>query len=446
MAIEIFITCCGKKRDQVLNIESARESRLRSFLSGFTGLVPLFILAHFSFHLIGGLLQPLLPSIRNEFVLDYTQTGFLLGAFKLTIGFVNLPAGWLADRLGPRLLIAIAIVGTGLAGLMVGMAQNYAMMVIFLILLAVVGGGYHVSAPPLIAASTRQDNQGAALGLHMIGGTGSLFIAPLAAVGIAAIWGWRGPFLSISLPVILFGLIFYVLLSRRLAAHDPGDTGKAREKKVPEVAGNDTPGRGSIMQGPLVPFLVLSVLSGAIMMTPLSFLPLLLADKFGATQTAIGVYISLIALGGLIASPLAGYLSDRLGTERVMIGMVLMGAPLIVLLNNVPYGLFLVAILLGIGMVATARIPIAESFLITNAPERYRSRILGIFYFGGAELSGVLTPVAGNFIDRFGFESTFNMAAGAVLVVAIACSYWLWKSKIAAQGEQPHFDGSPGPY
>ena len=55
------------------NIVTVNESKLRSYLTGFTGLVPLFILAHFSYHLIGGLLQPLLPSIRDEFALGYTQ-------------------------------------------------------------------------------------------------------------------------------------------------------------------------------------------------------------------------------------------------------------------------------------------------------------------------------------------------------------------------------------
>lgn len=97
----------------------------------------------------------------------------------------------------PRLLITVAIVGTGLAGILVGMSQSYTMLIISLILLAVLGGGYHVSAPQLIAASTGKDSQGAALGLHMIGGTGSLFIAPLLAVSIAALWGWRGPYISI---------------------------------------------------------------------------------------------------------------------------------------------------------------------------------------------------------------------------------------------------------
>ena len=418
----------------MINIETVKKSTLRSYLTGFSGLVPLFILAHFIFHLIGGLLNPLLPSIRSEFALDYTQMGFLLGAFHLTTGFANLPAGWLADRLGPRLLITVAIAGTGLAGIFIGLAQNYSMLVVFLILMAALGGGYHVSAPPLIAASTKRSNQGAALGLHMIGGTGSLFVAPLAAVGIASIWGWRGPYLAISLPVLLFGLIFYVILGRRLAAAKADDLNTSGEI---DLEGNNNISYINIIKGPLLPFLTLSVLSGAVIISAVSFLPLILADSFGATQVAIGVYISLIPLGGLITSPLAGYLSDRLGTERLMMGIVFMGVPLIVLLNYVPYGIPLGVLLLAIGVVTTARMPIAESFLITNAPQQFRSRVLSLFYFGGAELSGILAPLVGNSMDRFGFSYTLFMAAGALLIVALGCSYWLKKTKSYARQEVP---------
>jgi MFS family permease len=419
----------------VTNNETVKKSALRSYLTGFTGLVPLFIFAHFSFHLIGGLLQPLLPSIRSEFVLDYTQMGFLLGAFHLTTGFANLPAGWLADRLGPRLLITVAIAGTGLAGIFIGLARNYSMLVVFLMVMAALGGGYHVSAPPLIAASAKRSKQGAALGLHMIGGTGSLFVAPLAAVGIASIWGWRGPFLSISLPVVLFGLIFYVLLGRRLAAEKGNNLNTSGGKDLHEA--DNSISYVSIIKGPLLPFLMLSVLSGAIIMSTVSFLPLILADSFGASQVAIGVYVSLIPLGGLITSPLAGYLSDRLGTERLMIGIVLMGVPLIVLLNYVPYGILLGALLLAIGVVTTARMPVAESFLITNAPQQFRSRVLSLFYFGGAELSGILAPLVGSFMDRFGFNYTLFMAAGVLLIVAFGCSYWMRKAKSFAGQEVP---------
>ena len=142
--------------------------------SNFTGLLPLFVLAHFIHHVVNASLIPLLPFIRDEFILDYTQAGFVVAAFTLSYGISQIPSGWLADRIGPRIMITIGISGVGLAGLLIGLSQTYIMLVVFLILLGVLGGGYHPSAPPLVSASVKPENRGRALGIHLIGAKNSV--------------------------------------------------------------------------------------------------------------------------------------------------------------------------------------------------------------------------------------------------------------------------------
>lgn len=68
------------------------------FLSPFSGLIPLFVLAHFVHHLLTALPIPLLPMIRSDFSLDYTKSGLVISAFNLSYGIGQLPAAWLADR------------------------------------------------------------------------------------------------------------------------------------------------------------------------------------------------------------------------------------------------------------------------------------------------------------------------------------------------------------
>ncbi len=406
-----------------------KKSERRSLLSGFSGLVPLFIVAHFAYHLIGFLLSPLMPSIRKEFALDYTKAGFMLSAVSLTSGIANLPAGWLADHIRRRLLITITICGVALAGLLISFAQTYIMMVVFLVLLGAVGGGYHVSAPPLIAASVEPKKQGSALGLHMIGGSSCHFLAPLIAVGIAAVWGWRSPYISLSIPVFIFGIIFYILLGRRVADEKKSErttTGERKtERKVSSIQSDAVPSR--MHWGPLISFLTLSVLCGAVSYTPIAFLPLFLVDKFGASQEMAGVFLSIVSAGALMAAPLGGYLSDRLGPVPVILTMFSLAAPLIYLLNLVPYGVALGAVLVAIGAISSTRMPVSESFVISHTPERYRSTVLGIYYFGGSEIGGALTPVMGNLIDRFGFYTAFNIGAAATLIITLVCAIWLWR-------------------
>ncbi len=160
--------------------------------------MPLFIMAHFGHHLLTALPIPLLPLIRDEFVLSYTQAGLVISVFSLAYGIGQLPAGWLADRIGPRILITTGICGVAAAGLLVGLSQTYIMMMAFFGVMGIMGGGYHPASPPLISASVEPKNRGRALGLHMIGGSASFFLAPLIAAAIATTWGWRGSFIALE--------------------------------------------------------------------------------------------------------------------------------------------------------------------------------------------------------------------------------------------------------
>ncbi len=130
----------------------------------FGGALPLFVLGHFSHHILTAITVPLTPFIRSAFNLDYTQSGLVVSAFTLAYGFGQLPAGWLADRIDPRKLMIVGISGVALAGILVGLSHSYVWMIVFLVLMGILAGGYHPSAPPLISASVRPENLGRAFG------------------------------------------------------------------------------------------------------------------------------------------------------------------------------------------------------------------------------------------------------------------------------------------
>ena len=76
--------------------------------------------------------MPLLPFIRNEFSLSYTRASFVTSAFALANGTGQLPAGFLADRVGPRILILVGTLGVAAGGVLVGLSQTYIMLLVFL--------------------------------------------------------------------------------------------------------------------------------------------------------------------------------------------------------------------------------------------------------------------------------------------------------------------------
>jgi MFS family permease len=378
------------------------------------------VLAHFSHHLIAALLIPLLPYIRNDLSLTYTQAGWLVSANTLAYGLSQLPAGWLADRIGPRIVLTIGVAGVGVAGLLIGLAPTYVMLALFLVLLGMVGGGYHPAATPLVSASVEAKNRGRALGIHQIGGGGSFFLAPLIAAGIASAFGWRGTFLALCVPTIAFGIAFYILLGR---------LGYAKKAERSTFAGHTEIAPSPVRLRRLVTFVILGTASMVLIYSTISFIPLFIVDHFeGITNEAAAALLSLVFFGGLWAGPLGGYLSDRLGGVPVILAAGFIAAPAIYLLNLAPFGMAFSAVLIIIGVAMYLGMPVVEAYIISHTSERRRSTVLGIYYFGSRG-GPAIAPVIGYLIDHYGFYTGFSVVGATMIAVTLICTIFLWGSR-----------------
>ena len=349
-------------------------------------MVPLFVLAHLSHHLLAAMLTPLMPFIRDDFALDYTRAGGLISAFTLAYGIGQLPAGWLADRIGRRVLITLGISGTAFFCLLVGFSTSYMMMAVFLVAAGLMGGGYHPAASPLVSASVEPKNRGRALGLHQIGGSASYFLAPVITVAIAAALGWRGSFIGLSIPILVLGVVFYLLLGRL------GYTKNAKDE-ISRSQGNTASTSPGLRR--LVAFIVLGITIQIMVFSTISFLPLFVVDYHKGSESAAAALLALVYSAGLWAGPLGGYLSDRLGKVPVMLTMGLCAGPVIFLLNLAPFVWALSLVLVIIGMTMFSTMPVTEAYIIARTSQHRRSSVLGIYYFASRGGPGLMAPVLG---------------------------------------------------
>src|SRR5450756_886783 len=189
--------------------------RLRVSSSSSTGpraTLFAFMLGHFSHHLCTAAAIPLLPMIRDAFNLDYTRSGLLLSAFSLTYGFVQLPMAAISDRFSKRRIIALGLVGTGVACIGVGLATDYIHILFALLLLGVAGSTYHAPAAAFLSETFGKESRGRFLGIHVVGGTAGLTAAPVVAMIVTSATGsWRTAFIVMGLPVILGGVLVWFL-------------------------------------------------------------------------------------------------------------------------------------------------------------------------------------------------------------------------------------------
>ena len=379
--------------------------------------MPLFVLAHLSHHLVTALPVPLLPYIRDEFALDYTRAGFIISAFGVVYGVCQLPAGWLADRLGPRILLTSGIVGVGATGLLVGLSPNYLILLAGLVLMGILGGGYHPASTTMISTVVEPGKRGRALGFHLVGGSFSYFLAPLIAAGLASVLGWRGPFIAMAILSISIGIILHVILGKRMSTQKTVTRDTNVEPETPFSPGN---------KRRLITVIVLSAFTMAMVMSVVSFIPLFLVDTFGTSKEAAAASISLVFAMAFWAGPLAGYLSDRFGRMAIIITTCIMAGAVVYLLNIVPYGFGIYVLLAAIGTVTAFSTIVAQTYIVDHTPAKHRSTVLGFYFFGNMEGTGVLTPALGYMIDHLGFHTTFTISSAAIIVTLVVCSIILW--------------------
>jgi len=345
-------------------------------------------------------------------------------SFALASATGQLPAGWLADRIGPTGLIMIGTLGVAVAGALIGLSTNLVMLIVFLMLMGLLSGGYHPAATPLISASVDPQQRGRALGFHLVGGNGAFFVSPIIAAAIISAFGeesgWRYSFLFLAIPTVIFALIFYIYLTRR--------GGKTHVEQVRRQIIKERPPQPGYKRR-LIAFLTAMVIGGGIGMSVIPFLTLYMTDVLGASNATAAGLMSVVFSSGLWAGPVGGYISDKIGSVKVIIATGLLTGILIYCFKLVSLGWSLYMLLFFHGLNMALRMPVTEVFIMSQAPARHRSKIFGIYYSTMQYTGAIFVLPGGYFLERFGFDTMFMWAGIGATAVAVITAFFIMDAK-----------------
>ena len=96
----------GKAAGKTTSMSQATEV-LGAKPASHTRLVGVVSAAHFVSHYYIILLAPLLPFVRADYGVSYTEIGLALAAFNIVSAALQTPAGFLVDRIGARILLIV---------------------------------------------------------------------------------------------------------------------------------------------------------------------------------------------------------------------------------------------------------------------------------------------------------------------------------------------------
>ncbi len=289
------------------------------------------------------LIYVLLPVWQAEFGLSYAAIGALRGLFAGTMAGLQIPSGYLAEKLRPAPVLAA---GTALAGLgycLAGLSGSFVMLAIALAIGGIGASTQHPIASALVARAFRGPRSLKALGgYNFAGDIGKMTIPAIAAL-MLTIMPWRSAVGILGAAGFVAAIAIIMLTPRSAAA-------------VPAKDAQEQSARRPISRLGFPTLLSIGVIDSATRMGFLTFLPFILTAK-GASLPMIGIALTLVFAGGAAGKLVCAYLGARLGVTATVCLTETLTAILILAILNLPLEAAIAILpLLGIALNGTSSV------------------------------------------------------------------------------------------
>lgn len=163
--------------------------------------------------------------INREFSLGHLHLGWVFSAFLIGYALFQIPAGWLAGRLGPRKILALGVLWWGVfTGLTACASPRFGHVLLLLLLIRfALGMGEAMVYPAsnqFVAAWIPLSERGKANGFIFAGVGAGAGLTPPLLTSIILHYGWRASFWFSAVAGLVAGVIWY-LASRDLPEQHP---------------------------------------------------------------------------------------------------------------------------------------------------------------------------------------------------------------------------------
>ena len=371
---------------------------------------------HAVFHWFSQSFFVMLPEVVATFGLSGLQVGAVAATREMVSGIIALPGGVVTDMLrrhwGSVLTACMALFGLG--WLIMGIAPSYPILLVGMAIVAAAASMWHL--PATAALSHRfSHHRASALSLHGVGGNIGDVLGPALTGVLLLTLSWQG-ILSIYAAVPLF-LAFVVFWAFRNIGHFENDD--SRPARFREQIANT---RESFKEHPrLWGIMTVAGLRG---MANVAFLPFLalylgLDEELGLGNASLGLHIALLVGVGVFATPVTGYISDRLGRKLVLIPGLIGLSALTALLIPFGEGIGLIIILAFLGTFLFSDQPILTAAALDVVGEKVAASTLGVFSFSRFALAAASPLIAGQLFDAQGIEAVFLYISGIYLLATI---------------------------
>lgn len=260
-----------------------------------------------------------IPFIRDELKVGPEEIGWILSAFFLGYSLFQVPGGMLADRIGPRKVILVALawwsVFTALTGVVGGLVSMLAVRFLF----GVGEGVFPAAVWKVISNWYTKKNRSTANSVILSSVAFGPAISSLLLAWLLPILGWRGSFFALGCAGVVCVLTAWLYITNTI--HDNPKVSREEreeyERDSRSQAANseqtlEKASFGDLLRTPSIWVLFfVALIYNLTMYGWLNWLPTYLLEVKKLSLTKTGLVGALPFFFGGIGCVLAGYVSDR---------------------------------------------------------------------------------------------------------------------------------------
>jgi DHA1 family multidrug resistance protein-like MFS transporter len=267
------------------------------------------------------IISPVLPQYALSFSIPVALIGWAISAFALARMFMDVPAGFLADRFGRKGNMIVGLIFIILSSVAAGIANSYHWLILARIVEGIGSALYITSATTWVAQVSAGESRGRYMSLY----SGLIFVGtsfgPVIGGYSAVHFGLRAPFF-IYAAFALLGLMATIPLKETTDSL-PATHSEMRLKDVP----------GVLLNGP---FLLVNCSVFALFFLRVgvrsTLVPLYASLNLGLSEDKIGLVLAVAAVvTSLLAFP-SGWLSDKVGRKKPIMSCLFLSAIAVLLI------------------------------------------------------------------------------------------------------------------
>jgi len=376
--------------------------------------------AHLMSHIYQLALPPLFPLLARDFEVSYTALGLLVSVFSVAAVLGQVPMGFVVDRIGGGKVLIGGLLVQAAAIAAITAVPSYSILLLVVAVAGLAHSVYHPADYAILSRVVPEKRLGRAYTFHSFSGNIGTAVAPMAMVGLAAFWDWRGACLLIGLAGIAVALVLVPFggLLRGEEAENRGAT--------PVTTGSDAgtslrAGMALLLSVPILLCFLFFVILNTAFVGVRVFAPSALVEMYAVPLATANGALTGFIVGAAIGVLVGGVLADRFGARGVTAVIGLIGAGvLLIVLGQVSLPVALIVGLLTLAGFLRGIVQGTRDLMVYAAtPAGAHGKVFAFVSTGGHVGTAIMPLVFGWILDA-GEPRLIFLIAGVLALVALA--------------------------